>query len=306
MPPPSDDGWSVRTDARVVPLTLADRTDDELAVAGGSVVDLGAADKLGAVVISGPVGATIDVVRLWRFETGRDPERLELRMLPAPWPVDHAWAIGLGVPGASPAQIGVWRPGRYRLDLLIGRDESPRAAMLIVGPFEALSPPSAGRDERGHRLAAPFRQTLLDRLPSAANVWTFGSILSGWARPESREDCRLAEIWRTDDSQVGCRPIQSGPTTALGVNLPDGQRVTGITLSRMDPASTGVVVHSDIGVGGRPGLAALHTESDPLGDGIYLMTVTVATGRDLHWYVEIGPEGRRTAAINAFVTGYQR
>lgn len=303
---PSGDGWSLRTDARGTPLALVDRTDDELAVATGPVIDLGPADELGGLVITGPVGATIDVVRLWRFEAGRDPERLEVRMLPPPWPVDHAWAIGLRVPGASPMQIGVWRPGRYRLDLLLGRDESPRAAMLVVGGRDTGSPPRTGTGERAPSLTAPFRDTLLDRLPLAANVWTFGSILSGWARPSAPEGCRLAAIWRMGGAQAGCRPVQSGPTTALGVNLADGQRVTGIALSRMDPASSGVVVDSLISIGGRPGLAALATGGSALADGTYRMTVTVDGGRDLHWYIEVGPEGRRTAAINAFVTGYQR
>lgn len=304
--PPSDDGWSVRTGTRVLPLTLTGRID-ELAVATGPVADLGAADGLGGVVITGPVGATIDVVRLWRFEAGRDPERLEVRMLPPPWPIDHAWAIGLRVPGASPLEIGAWRPGRYRLDVLIGRETAPRAAILIVRPPETASSEGAAGGHTDDAPAAPFRQTLLERLPSAANVWTFGSILSGWARPSALGDCGLAVIWRTAHSQVGCQAVQSGPTTALGVNLPDGQRVTGIALSRMDPTSTGMVLDSDIGVGGRPGMAALRTESDhPLADGIYRMTVSVADGSDLHWYIEVGPEGRRTAAINAFVTGYQR
>lgn len=305
--PPSDEGWSIRTGARALPLTLAGPTDDVLAVATGPVVELGAADELGGVVITGPTGATVDVVRLWRFEPGRDPERLELRMLPSPWPIDHVWAIGLRVPGASPLQIGAWRPGRYRLDLLIGRDEAPRAVILVVGAGGAASSEPAALGQPRGTPPAPFRPTLLDRLPSAANVWAFGSILSGWARPPSRDDCRLAEVWRPDDSQGGCRAVQSGPTTALGVNLPAGQRVTGISLSRMDPTSTGIVLDSDIGVGGRPGLAALRTESGhPLGDGIYRMKVTVANGTDLHWYIEVGPEGRRAAAINAFVTGYQR
>ena len=53
-------------------------------------------------------------------------------------------------------------------------------------------------------------------------------------------------------------------------------------------------------------MAALETPADGLADGIYRMTVAVVGGGVEHWYVEVGPDGRQAAEINAFVTSAQR
>jgi hypothetical protein len=53
-------------------------------------------------------------------------------------------------------------------------------------------------------------------------------------------------------------------------------------------------------------VAALETPAGGLDDGIYRMTVAVVGGVVEHWYVEVGPDGRRAAEINAFVTNAQR
>jgi hypothetical protein len=66
------------------------------------------------------------------------------------------------------------------------------------------------------------------------------------------------------------------------------------------------VLESLLAVGGQPGVAALETPAGGLTDGIYRLTVAVAGGVDAHWYVEVGPDGRRAAEINAYLTGAQR
>jgi len=151
-----------------------------------------------------------------------------------------------------------------------------------------------------------FRDSILRRLPPAANLWTVGEILTGWARPSAAGDCRVAQIWRARSPDAGCWPVPIGPTSALGVNLPNGQRVAAIELAQVDPLPGPVALQSQIGVDGRPGVAALEAPAGGLADGIYRMTVAVVGGAIEHWYVEVGPDGRRAAEINAFVTSAQR
>src|SRR5918995_3556120 len=74
-PAPSGTEWSIRTStARVTSLPvmgLADPAD----IASGPVVDLGPASGLDVIVISGPAGAALDPIRLWRVDEGGRPER---------------------------------------------------------------------------------------------------------------------------------------------------------------------------------------------------------------------------------------
>ena len=140
----------------------------------------------------------------------------------------------------------------------------------------------------------------------AANLWTVGEILTGWARPPAAGDCRVAQIWRARGPEAGCWPVPIGPTSALGVNLPAGQRVATIELAQVDPLPGPVALESRIGVGGRPGVAALETPAGGLADGIYRMTVAVVGG-GVDALVRRGRTGRPPAAeINAFVTSAQR
>ena len=147
---------------------------------------------------------------------------------------------------------------------------------------------------------------LLRRLPAAANLWTVGSILTGWARPPTSGNCRVAQIWLARGPEQGCWAVPIGPTSALGVNLPDGQRVTGIELAQVDPLPGPVALTSQVGIGGNPGVAALETPADGLADGIYRMSVALMGGGINHWYLEVGPDGRQAAEVNAFVTSAQR
>ena len=307
-PAPSGTEWSIRTStARVTSLPvmgLADPAD----IASGPVVDLGPASDLDVIVISGPAGAALDPIRLWRFDERGRPERQDLARLAAPWPDIAAWAIGLRAPGAPADRVAAWQPGLYRLDVLVAPAERIRMVMLSVrgdGDGRGGSVARRAGDTDGAAVDA-FGASILRRLPQAANLWTVGEILTGWARPPAAGDCRVAQIWRAQGPEAGCWPVPIGPTSALGVNLPAGQRVAAIELAQVDPLPGPVALQSQIGVGGRPGVAALETPAGGLTDGIYRMTVAIVGGVDAHWYVEVGPDGRQAAEINAFVTSAQR
>lgn len=304
--PPAPD-WEIRTPARSQRVQSVGVTESGV-IASGPVVDLGPADTLGPVLVNHPADARLEAVRLWRFG-GDQPERLELVSLRSPWPVQHVAAYGLRVPGAPAGRIGTWREGLYRLDLLVGPPERIRILMLSVGP-SAGSGPAAEADppvvDRGADDIQRFSERVLRRLPTAATLWTFGTILTGWARPSDEPDCRVVDLWRTQDPRSPCWPVPIGPTHALGVNLPSGQRVEGIVLTAVDPLPGPVALTARIGVDGHPGLAALRTPAEGLPDGLYRLTVALEGGGQQHWYLEVGPEGRQVEAINAFVTGARR
>jgi hypothetical protein len=306
-PPPRDADWSIRTStARVTAVPsvgLAEPTD----IASGPVVDIGPADDLDVIVISGPPGAALDTIRLWRFDDVGRPERLDLARLTSPWPDTPAWAIGLRAPGAAPGHVAGWQPGLYRLDLLVEPAGTIRMVMLSARADRDGGDGVAGLPGDADRVPVEaFGPSILRRLPGAANLWTVGEILTGWARPPAAGDCRVAQIWQARGPEEGCWPVPIGPASALGVNLPDGQQVAEIELAQVDPLPGQIALKSQIGVGGRPGVAALETPAGGLADGIYRMKVALVGGGVDHWYVEVGPNGRQAAAINAFVTSAQR
>jgi len=305
-PLPRVTDWAIRTPDRVTPVPsigLAAPSD----IASGPVVDLGAASDLDVVVITGPPGAALDTIRLWRFDARGRPERQDLARLPAPWANAPAWTVGLRAAGATGSAVASWQPGLYRLDLLVEPEGTIRMVMLSVSAADGGGSDVARRPGDTDRLPLEaFGASILRRLPQAANLWTVGEILTGWARPSAAGDCRVAQIWRARSPDAGCWPVPIGPTSALGVNLPDGQEVATIELAQVDPLPGPVPLESRISIGGRPGVAALETPAGGLADGIYRITVAVVGGVDEHWYVEVGPEGRRAAEINAFVTSAQR
>lgn len=306
-PPPSDAGWAIRTSTARVTLLPALGPAAPGEIASGPVADLGPATDLDVIVISGPPGLELGTIRLWRFDERGHPERQDLARLAAPWADTPAWAVGLRAPGAAAGRVAAWQPGLYRLDLLIEPDGRIRMVMLSVRENG-----DAGRhlaDRAGDSDPVPidaFGASILGRLPPAANLWAAGDILTGWARPPAAGDCRVAQIWRAQGPEAGCWPVPIGPTSALGVNLPVGQRVAAIELAQVDPLPGPVLLKSLLAVGGRPGLAALETPAGGLADGIYRMTVAIVGRVDAHWYIEVGPDGRQAAEINAFVTSAQR
>jgi hypothetical protein len=305
-PAPTDPAWAIRTPRRVTAVPSIG-LDDPVDIASGPVVDLGPADGLDAIVISGPAGSGLDTIRLWRFDEAGRPERQDLARLASPWPDTATWTVGLRAPGAPVGTVAAWQPGLYRLDVLVMPTGDIRMIMLAVRPGDEPDGPVALAPSDPEPMADDaFRAALLRRLPSAANLWTVGDILTGWARPPAAGDCRVAQIWRARGPEQGCWPVPIGPTTALGVNLPAGQRVARIELAQVDPLPGPVALTTQIGIGGRAGVAALETPANGLADGIYRMTVAVVGGALEHWYVEVGPAGRQAAEINAFVTSAQR
>jgi hypothetical protein len=181
--------------------------------------------------------------------------------------------------------ILAWKPGLYRLDLLVDPVDRIRSLLLVVtqgaGPATAGSSPAP---------TEPLDVALLRRLPEAATIWAFGSVLSGWSRDVAPDRCRVAEIWRATDVDDPCHPIPLGRPVALGVNLPGLQAVSSIRLSEVDPLPGPVESVERTTVDGRAGVALVEGASPGLDDGIYRLDVVTTIGRTLHWYVEVGPD----------------
>jgi hypothetical protein len=253
---------------------------------GGPAIELGSSGRLGAFAVNTPRDVELAAVRLWRFTVGGEPERIELRELARPWPARHFRAFAPRGPSA-PGVVPAWRPGIYRLDLLIDPLDRVRSLILIVTPepgepFEADVEPAPSQ---------PLNVTLLRRLPDKATLWAFGSVLTGWSRDDGPETCGVAEIWRAaKDVDAPCHPIPLGRPVALGVNLPGRDSVASIRLSELDPLPGPVASIERTTVDGRAGVALVEVSSPGLTDGIYRLDVVTAAGRALRWYVEVGPD----------------
>ena len=116
----------------------------------------------------------------------------------------------------------------------------------------------------------------------------------------------VAQIWLARGPEQGCWAVPIGPTSALGVNLPDGQRVTGIELAQVDPLPGPVALTSQVGSGKPWRRGARDPSRWPGRSDTYRMSVALVGGGVSHWYLEVGPDGRQAAEINAFVTSAQR
>lgn len=303
-PQPTDPGWAIHTAERILPLPSLDRPDAR-DVASGPVVDLGPAAALDVIVISVPPGAELRTVRLWRFDDRRTPERQDVARLAPPWAGSTAWTVSLWSPGATDGQVAAWQPGLYRLDLLIEPQSRIRMVMLTVQPDPDTADAPGSDPVRDPLPTTAFRSSILRSLPRAANLWTVGANLTGWARISAADDCGVADIWSARDPAAGCWAVPIGETAALGVNLPTGQRVVSIELDQVDPLPRPVALEAQIAIDGQRGVAGLTTPAGGLPDGIYRMTVGVAGGVRQQWYVEVGPDGRRVAALNAFATNVE-
>ena len=297
-PPPDGSTWEVRTASVTVALPAMDQAHPG-AIASGPVVHLGPADSLDAILLSGPADSSVETIRLWRFDGPERPQRLDLDDLPNPWAIDHAWAIGLRAAGRSDPLVGAWSPGLYRMDVLA--NPGGRVRMIMLSVDEPLAEASTDGALLPTVMPDPFRPSILDILPDAATVWTYGGLLTGWARSTAAAGCKVAEIWQADEPDAPCRAVPIGPTSALGVNLPAGERVVAITLTQVDPLPGPLDLSSAVAIDGRPGLAAVWSNAPGLPDGVHHLQATTAPGQTFHWYVEVGPDGRRTEAINAQV-----
>lgn len=299
-PPPDATTWTLQTTSVTVTMPSLGLPDDG-SVVSGPVVGLGPAASVGALVISGPAGARLDAIRLWRFEEDRAPERLALDRVPAPWQVDRSWAVGLRAGRPGDDLVGAWQPGLYRLDLLIMPDVRVRTLMLVVdGDGADTRLPAAAPQTDA---PAAFRLSLLDHLPDAATIWTYGGVLTGWARGSSDGDCPIASLWVSSDPDDACWPVPIGRASALGVNLPHGRVARDVELVAVDPLPGPIATRTAVDVAGRPGLAAAWAPAGGLPDGIYRVTARVVGGEAFHWYAEVGPSSRQAEAINVFVAG---
>lgn len=298
-PAPTAQVWAVHTPTSTTLVPQVGRPAGE-DISSGPVVDLGPADTLGVVMLSGPADSDVHEMRLWWFEPGAAPVRMELDRPRSPWEGAAAWPIGLRGDGVADDIVGAWQPGLYRLDLLVGPEPRVRMVMLSIGRPAAIA---ATMPEP--RAPAPFRLPVLEFLPDAANVWTYGGLLAGWARASSRADCTVAGIWQAADPNDECWAIPIGRTSALGVNLRDEQ-VESIRMVQVDPLPALVDGRIDVGIDSRTGLAAVWAPSGSLADGIYAIHAEIAGGRSFSWYAEVGPDGRRTESINGLVAGLQR
>jgi hypothetical protein len=253
------------------------------AIIGGPVIELGSSEDLAAIGINRPAGVDLGAVRLWRFSDGGSPVRIDLAELESPWPVDHFSVFGRRSGNAPPGAVPGWEPGLYRLDLLIDPVDRIRTLLLVVRPGidQLLDPPVArGVPEPDLRL--------LKRLPDAATIWSYGTLLTGWSRPVAPADCRVAEIWRARDIDDPCHPISVGRSTIVGVNLPRGRMVTSIAIRQVDPLPGPIEGKVSTSVDGRAGLALIHVPPPGLPDGIYRLDVATSDGATLHWYLEAG------------------
>lgn len=299
-PAPGESVWTLRTTTVTVTMPSLGIPDDGTVVSG-PVVELGPAGSLGALVIAGPSGARLDAIRLWRFADERDPERLALDRVVAPWPTGTAWAVGLRAGRPGDDLVGAWQPGLYRLDLLVMPAARVRTLMLVVDGDAGTAKPPATAPETD--APAAFRVPLLAHLPDAATIWTYGGVLTGWARGSSDGDCTIAALWVSNDPDDACWPVPIGRASALGVNLPDGQAVQSVELVAVDPLPGRIETRTVLDVADRPGLAAAWAPDGGLPDGIYRVSVEIQGGGAFHWYAEVGPSSRQTEAINVFVAG---
>lgn len=250
-------------------------------VVGGPVIEIGSSDDATAIAINRPRDARLATVRLWRFRDGEEPERVALSELPPPWPSDSFRVFALRDPRLAAGTILRWRPGLYRLDLLIDPADSVRSLLLIVRDGIVPLPAPVADPE-----PSEVDLQVLGRLPDAATLWSYGTFLTGWA-DRLAGDCRVTEIWRATDPDDPCRPVPVGQAGVLGVNIANGDAVTAIRLREVDPLPKPIEVEARLAVIGRPGLAFVSTERPVLADGIYRLDVETTAGQR-RWYVEAG------------------
>jgi hypothetical protein len=307
-PAPPEPGWEVWAAAPLVRagfsgppeapgVGAAANAPESTPLIGGPVIDLGSADELAVLGLNVPVGTAIASVRLWRFSDEGQPRRVELTELAAPWPVDHFRVFGVRRPGLDQDTVLAWQPGLYRLDLLVDPADRIRSLMLTVG--QGTGPPDSLAVDPPAEPVAALDEHLLRRLPDEANLWAFGRLLTGWARPSAAGTCRVAEMWRAIERADRCRPLPIGSTSAIGVNLPASMSVASIRLVAVDPLPGALDLESPAPLRGGPGLAMIEAPSDGFPDGIYRLDVRLVSGHTLHWYVEVSPGSRKAGEITA-------
>jgi hypothetical protein len=247
---------------------------------GGPVIDLGSTDDVATIAINRPLGTTLAAVRMWRFGDSDQPERVPLAEVPPPWPTSHFHVLARRDGRLPVGTVLAWRPGLYRLDLLVDPADRIQSLLLIVREgLEPLPNDPTQPDQATVDLA------LVGRLPTAATLWSYSTYLTGWAERFPPDDCLVADIWRSTDLRDPCHAIPVGRPQALGVNLPDGAVVTSIRVQELDPVPGRINGTIQTDVIGRPGLAYFSTAPSVLPDGIHRLDVESSSG-SFRWYVE--------------------
>ena len=95
-------------------------------------IRIGQADNLVVLGINTPADIDVVRIRLLRYEGDRTVT-VPVVPLPAPWPVGHFHVIGMESSDGTDV-LGAWRPGVYRLDLVIAGGSIVRSVVVEIDP----------------------------------------------------------------------------------------------------------------------------------------------------------------------------
>jgi hypothetical protein len=254
------------------------------------LVDLGAADHLVVLALNTPAGTRVLDARLWWFPPEATPARVPLVEVPPPWSVDYFHVFGIPVRD-DPAELAAWRPGIYRLDILVDPGIAVRRIGILVRP--PLERRSAKDRPDGAGPTGPSSTRDPDRaeVHVAAGIIGFGVPAVGlWAIeiPEPQAPCGLAELWLAEADRPGgrCGAIVVEQVSVITLNLGSEQPIRTINLDQVDPVA-GPVAIAQRPEPGYPGMVVETLDGDILGSGTYRVTATLVNGERRGWYVRV-------------------
>lgn len=105
-------------------------------------IRIGQADNLVVLGINTPLDVDVVRIRLLRYQGGKTVG-VPVIPLRTPWPVSHFYVIGMESPDGTDL-LGTWRPGFYRLDLVVADGSVVRSVVVQIDPpSPPLSAPTA-------------------------------------------------------------------------------------------------------------------------------------------------------------------
>lgn len=254
------------------------------------LVDLGAADHLVVLALNTPAGTRVLDARLWWFATAAAPARVRLVELPPPWPVDYFHVFGIPV-RSDPAELAAWRPGLYRLDVLV----DPGIAVRRIGVL--VRPPLEGPPQKDRPAAAgptgPAKTLDPDDIRPQLEPGTigFGGPSSEfWVLgiPEPQGPCGLAELWLAEADRPGgrCGAIIVQDLSVIALDIGPDQPIQTVELEQVDPVAGPVpLVHRR--ESGFSGLVVETSDGLALSGGTYRLTAVLVDGVRFGWYVRV-------------------
>jgi hypothetical protein len=254
------------------------------------LVDVGAADHLVVLALNTPAGTRVLDARLWQFPTGAAPARIRLMELPPPWPVDYFHVYGIPVHD-DPAELAPWRPGVYRLDVLVDPGVAVRSIGVLVqqpldGPPTKDGPTAGG--PTGPSMALDPDEVRARLTPGTIGFG--GPSGDSWVIeiPEPQAPCGLAELWLAEADRPGgrCGAIVVHELSTLWLNLGPDRPIRTVELDQVDPVVVPVALAERL----EPGPPGIHVETIDgrvLGGGTYRITATLMSGERLGWYVRV-------------------